>query len=112
MKTGAGTIGAWQTITLAGQLTIKNLTLVRRYLERAEENPFPGVMIDMAEVTQLDSSGITLLVNFQKRISQRGGTVVIAGLTSDIAEIFSIVGIDRLFQLCGSRDEFIRQFCI
>jgi len=108
MNVVSGTLDAWQTVTIVGKLTIKNISIVRKYLEQAESTAIPGVVIDMSGVTQLDSSGITLLMNFQRRVGQKGGLVVIVGMPGDIAEIFSIVGIDKVFRICLNVDEFRR----
>lgn len=61
----------------------------------------------MSEVAQLDSSAITILVNFQRRIIQKDGLLVLFGMRSDIAEIFSIVGIDKMFRICTTREDFV-----
>ena len=60
----------------------------------------------MSDVTQIDSSAITILVNFQRRIIQKDGRLVLFGMRSDIAEIFSIVGIENMFRICSTRNDF------
>lgn len=96
----------WRVIALQGKFVVKNLTAIRRILEKAEQTALPGIALDMSGVGQVDSSAITLLVNFQRRIIQKDGLLVLFGMRSDIAEIFSIVGIDKLFRICTDRADF------
>ena len=111
MNISITTMQSWVAISLEGTLTIKNCTLIRSYLEQAEATPVPGIVIDMGKVTQLDSCGITLLLNFQKRIIRKEGHLVLAGITEEVTEIFSIVGIDKIFRICKDMDEFKRSYC-
>ncbi len=106
MMINESTLHSWRIITLRGKFVIKNLALIRRHFEEAEKAPLPCIAIDMSEVSQLDSSAITILVNFQRRIIQRDGLLVLFGMRSDITEIFSIVGIDKLFRICNNREDF------
>jgi anti-anti-sigma factor len=101
---------SWFIITLQGKFIIRNLTMIRKHFDKAEKISIPDVAIDMEGVTQIDSSAITILVNFQRRIIQRDGRLVLFGLRSDIAEIFSIVGIEKMFRMCKSKDGFVEAY--
>ena len=96
----------WHLIVLEGKFIVRNLTVIRKAFERAEGEPVPEIAIDMSSVSQIDSSAITILMNFQRRLIQKDGRLVLFGLQPDIAEIFSIVGIDRLFRICTDRGDF------
>jgi anti-sigma B factor antagonist len=110
MKIIVSTIGTWRTMALQGKFTVKNIPLIRKYFESAEQFPLPGIMIDMSGVTQLDSSAISMLVNFQRRILQKNGLFVLVGMSNDITEIFSIVGIDKIFSICKNNEEFMVKY--
>ena len=96
----------WRIVVLEGKFIVRNLTVIRKAFERVEREPLPGISIDMSGVTQVDSSAITLLMNFQRRVIQNNGLLVLFGLRPDIGEIFSIVGIDKLFRICIDRNDF------
>jgi anti-anti-sigma factor len=97
---------SWHIIAPCGKLIVKNLTIVRGRFETAEQAQQPLIAIDLSAVTQLDSSAITMLINFQKRIIRKNGHLVLFAPCSDIAELFSIVGIDKSFSICETRDDF------
>lgn len=96
----------WMVFILKGQFIVRNIAHIRQYFERIEEMTPPEVAIDMGEVTLVDSSAITMLINFQRRIIQKDGRLVLFGMRPDIAEIFSILGIEKLFRICTTDDEF------
>ena len=110
MFVSESSVDSWKIIELRGKFVIKNLALIRRYFDQTEQFDLPRIAIDMTGVSQLDSSAITILVNFQRRIIQKDGLLVLFGMHGDIAEIFSIVGIDKMFRICGSREEFERLY--
>ena len=106
MVINESTYHGWRIIILKGKFIVRNLTIIRRVFERAEGEHLPKVAIDMDGVQQVDSSAITILMNFQRRIIQKDGLLVLFGLQPDITEIFSIVGIDKLFRICTTREHF------
>ena len=105
-----GCIGSWYLIKLQGKFVVRNLTLIRKFFEKAEKKKIPDVAIDMGEVIQIDSSAITILINFQRRIIQKDGRLVLFSLRPDIAEIFSIVGIEKMFRICKSKEMFEKAY--
>ena len=99
-------LNSWLIIILKGKFVIKNLAEIRMHFDNAALADRPAVALDMSEVSQLDSSAITILVNFQRHIIQKDGLLVLYGMSNDITEIFSIVGIDKIFRICSSRQDF------
>ena len=95
----ASTIGKWYVIAISGDFTIKNLTRIRKWFDEAEINGVQFIALDLSTTTYLDSSGITILVNFRNRSIRRGATMVLAGLNTDIEEIISILGIDKILKV-------------
>lgn len=106
MKITIQTFNSWQIITLKGKFVVRNITMIRKFFERAQAVAMPRIALDMSEVSQIDSSAFTILVNYQRNVIQKDGMLVLFGIRSDIAEIFSIVGVDKLFRICGNREDF------
>lgn len=89
----------WFIIILYGKFVVKNLIRIRQAFEEAEKHHQLKIAIDLSNVTHIDSSAITLLANFQKRLMEKNSGSVIFGAASDIAEMFSIVGLDRVIPI-------------
>lgn len=91
--------GNWFIIILYGKFVVKNLIRIRQAFEEAEKHLHLKTAIDLSNVTHIDSSAITLLANFQKRLMENGSGSMIFGAASDIIEIFSIVGLDKVIPI-------------
>lgn len=89
----------WFIIILYGKFVVKNLIRIRQAFDEAEKHRHLKTAIDLSNVTHIDSSAITLLANFQKRLLEKGSGSMIFGAASDITEIFSIVGLDKVIPI-------------
>ncbi len=54
------------------------------------------LIVDMAGITFIDSSGLGALVSVLKRVGNRG-EIVVCGLSSALKQMFSITRMDRVF---------------
>jgi anti-anti-sigma factor len=55
--------------------------------------------IDMAQLTFIGSAGIGKLVSFFKKTQTAGGSLHISNLTGDLQTLFSVMKLDRIFNL-------------
>lgn len=57
------------------------------------------VVVDLAETTFLDSSGLGVLVGALQRLRDRGGALSIVNVDAAIARTFSITGLDQILAI-------------
>ncbi|GGQ32888.1 hypothetical protein GCM10010266_65040 [Streptomyces griseomycini] len=62
----------------------------------------PRIVIDLRQVTFLDSSGINLLISAHQHITQAGGRLRLADPTTPVQRVLSLVGIDALIDCRGT----------
>ena len=91
------------------QETHKILAGIEAQVAQEKKEPDPHVAIDFSNTVYIDSSSITLLLNFQKRIQKVNGLLVGFGPNKDISDIFSIVHLDEYIDIYNSRAEFERE---
>jgi anti-anti-sigma factor len=96
----------WHVMILAGKFVVKTLSVVRKRFEEIEAGQGPKVAIDLTTVTQLDSSAMTIVLNFQKRLQQKNGHVVVIGPSEEIREMFSIVGFNKAVPVYATQAQF------
>lgn len=96
----------WYILIISGKFVIKNLTSIRKAFEDLEKTGISKVALDLSRVTHLDSSAITILLNYHKRLKTNNGILVIFGPSDDIMNIFSIVGFDNTVQVFPTRKDF------
>jgi anti-sigma B factor antagonist len=63
------------------------------------------LVIDLSEVTYINSSGLRCLVTIWRQARDHGGNVVLCNLTERITQVFAIVGFDKVFEIYPSRTE-------
>lgn len=59
----------------------------------------PRVVVSMADVGYVSSSGIGSLVRLYKDIHDRGGSLCIAGCSQRLRDLFELAGVHLLFEL-------------
>ncbi len=67
-----------------------------------------SLVIDLAKVPYMDSSGLGMMVTVLKNINKRQGTLRIIGLNGDLKNIFSLTRLDKVFNLYGSLEEALQ----
>jgi len=95
----------WFVISITGRFTVQNLVPVRSVFEDADRSGERLIAINFSTTTYLDSSAITILLNFHKRCTEKGGKLVLFGLNPDIEGIVSIIGIDKILPIVKTINE-------
>lgn len=105
MDVNAGVKGDWFVIKLEGAFVVRNIRNIRTILDEQGDTPGAKVAIDLSNTNYIDSSAITLLVNFNKRIKSSNGEFVVFGANDDIKGIFSIVNLEATIDIRDSLPE-------
>ena len=97
-------------IKISGRLSLGNeLMTVETTIRRLVEAGVRKLVIDLASVNAIDSSGIGLLVTSSGHIEQNGGRMRIAGAQGTVAQALSIVHVDRIAPLDADVETACRQ---
>ena len=57
------------------------------------------IVVDMSDVTYINSGGLRCLVTAWRKAKRQGGNVVLTGLKERVNEVFSMVGFDKVFDV-------------
>jgi anti-anti-sigma factor len=106
MKLSASRWKSWDIIKIEDEFVVKHLVEIRRFLDGFEKAETRCIAFDLSMTSYIDSSAITLLLNFQKRLLMTNGTVVIFGASEDTRSIFNIVGLDSSIPTYDTREQF------
>ena len=97
---------SWHIVTIEGKFVIKFVSEIRKELEPIKEKPNPRVALDLTKTTHLDSSAMTMMLNYQNRLKEKQGGLVVFGVNEDIMGIITIVGFDAFVPIHRSRADF------
>jgi anti-sigma B factor antagonist len=94
--------GIW-LIGVSGRLDQSQTAELETTLQHLLEEGHERLVIDLSEVTYVNSGGLRCLVTIWRQARERGGNVVLCGLSERIAQIFEIVGFHKVFEIYPSQ---------
>ena len=87
-------------VRISGELDLSNVRELRRDILERVENRALGVVVDLSEVTYLDSAGVQLLGDLSQRLEWRGQRLAVASARDSRAgRVLTMAGADALFPL-------------
>lgn len=89
----------------AGEIDLQNSPALRTALLALAEKKPQRVLVDLAGVSYVDSSGVGTLVEFKRRLERGGGKVILAGLQPRVRSVFEITKLDQFFVIVATLDE-------
>lgn len=66
------------------------------------------VLVDLKDVTFVDSSGLGALVSALKVVRSAGGKLCICSINEQVRMLFELTSMDRVFEVFANQDEFNR----
>lgn len=88
-----------------GEIDLGNATALRTHISQAQRSKPARLVIDLAKVPYMDSSGVATLVEAMQVARKHGGLLVLCGLQDKVRSIFEIARLDMVFTIVASRAE-------
>ena len=79
-------------VVASGDIDLQTAPVLRRHIERTAE-PGETVVIDLRQVTYMDSPGLGTLVDCDRVQRERGGHLVMKDPSGPVRELFEVVGL-------------------
>lgn len=91
-------------LSLSGILTAQTVLAIKLLLDEliSKENRF---VLDITDIEYIDSSGVGLLVNFNKIVKKKHGFMYLYGCNERILELFSLSKVDTILDIFKTIDE-------
>ena len=86
-------------VELTGEIDLHRAPAVHKALLGACEKKPTQLVIDMIEVSYLDSSGIGVLVEVFRRTNAYGGQFKLSGVGQRVRSVFEITRLDKFFKI-------------
>lgn len=88
----------YHVVTLTGEIDLETSPHARHILlETVDQRP--KVLIDMASVTYIDSSGIATLVEAVQHAKKKGGQLAFICLNPAVVRVLSLARLDKVFAI-------------
>ncbi|WP_030338284.1 STAS domain-containing protein [Streptomyces sp. NRRL S-1022] len=82
-----------RVLSLAGEIDHHTGDTLRQALD-ASGTPHPRIVVDLHQVTFMDSSGINILITAHQALSEAGGWLRLAAASESVMRTICIVGVD------------------
>jgi anti-sigma B factor antagonist len=98
----------YSVIAVRGEMDLHTAPKFQYAIERAAGNEGVGaVVVDMAEVTFMDSSALSALMRSKDTLGQQGVSLRLAAPSGAVERIFSVTGFQDYFDIFSSREAAI-----
>ncbi len=92
-------------LAIGGELDIGSAPRLREEITILVDGGCTRLVLDMGEVTFLDSSGLSVLIMGLKRLRERGGDLLLRAVNPQPRAVLEMTGITRLLGLSELGDE-------
>ena len=94
-----------KVVHLHGPIDVSQAMALRDLLGAQIDSPSARVLLDLTDVSLIDSSGIGILVTAHRRADGQGARFGLAGATGTVARVFEMTRTNKLLSLYDSVDE-------
>jgi len=100
--------GEWTVLAVSGEIDIATAPSLREKLHSLLAEGHMQLIIDLDEVTFLDSTALGVLVGVLKRARTEGGELRIVCNQPRVRKVFEITRLDSAFDLCSSVEDAVK----
>lgn len=94
-------------IALSGELDVATVPVFDDALRAATESGHTALVVDLIELTFMDSTGLMVLLNGLRRVMRKDGRLVLACANPTVLRLFDITGTSATFTIVETRAQAI-----
>ena len=94
-----------KVVHLHGPIDVSRAMTLRDLLGAQIDSPAARVLLDLTDVSLIDSSGIGILVTAHRRADSQGARFGLAGATGTVARVFEMTRTNKLLSIYETVDE-------
>jgi len=97
-------------IVLEGEVDISTTDLMRGKFKKLIEEKKKAIVVNLASVPYIDSSGLGMFVETMQEMGKYGGELKLSGLTDDVKKVFELTRLSNFFSIFAEEKEAIGSF--
>jgi len=97
--------GASTVVHVAGEIDVYTAPLLREVLDKQIAAGRTDLVVDLEQVTFMDSTGLWVLVGRLKLVRGQNGSLRIVSAQDRILKVFKITGLDKVFHIFPTVEE-------
>ena len=96
---------SWPVLKVAGEVDIQTSPILQEHLQAILDQGKTSIIVDLGEVTFLDSTGLSVLVAGFKRCQEAGGDMRIVSPQPNVRRVLEITGLTDVFHVPGTEED-------
>jgi len=97
-------------IKLKGEIDVTVAAKLREVFKSKIDNGAIKIIVDLAEVKLIDSSGLGILIVAFKSVKSKGGDIKFVNAKSEVWKIIKLTKLDKHFELFKSPEQAVLSF--
>ena len=102
MEYAIATSGNQAIVTIKGKIYIQDACIIREEIINKIEAGYHRVLIKLAEVTYMDSAGLSMMVTLHKVSRKRHGSLVVSGVQGMVKDLMQHTHVDQVLRFEGT----------
>ena len=96
--------GVLPLLRVRGEVDIYTAPRLKEAIVTALNADIHSIALDFSEVSFLDSTGLQVLVSARRRTAERDGELYLLGIRDQVRRVFTLLGLEKIFQVCHEGD--------
>jgi anti-anti-sigma factor len=92
-------------LRLAGKLDAGSLAEIEEILADLYQKGFFKLIVDLSRVPYISSSGAGVFISALNQVRDNGGNLVLVAPAANVREVFELLGLTQVFQICQTQAE-------
>lgn len=97
-------------LKLSGRFETQTAPLVRQWFDETTLLKPTHLIVNMEDVSFIDSTGLSSLIHGMKRAREMDGDLRLCGLQQSVRMIFELTRLDKVFEIFITEDDAIKSF--
>jgi stage II sporulation protein AA (anti-sigma F factor antagonist) len=94
-----------ELVAFAGQLDETNIEEQAKKIYQIMEGDVKNLVFDFSELTYLNSKSIGYIADWQQKVSQKNGKLIIVGAKENIFDILDVVGLTNIITIVDTVED-------
>lgn len=96
---GPGSARSGPVVKVSGEVDIQTSPILEEHLQRVLGEGHHSLVVDLSEVTFLDSTGLSVLINALKQCQGAGGHLRLESPRPHVRRVFEVTGLSDVFDV-------------
>lgn len=89
--------GAWPLIKTSGEIDLSNIDVLRSAIDAAIQKSPKAIIIDLQDITYIDSAGVAVIIAAYRRMNKAGGILaVVKPSSAGVRRVLDLIGLHLL----------------